>query len=69
MNTNELITKLHSEAIEKQQKINELNDRIDKAIEYINENMYELTARLDETSKFCKNGELDDLLKILKGEE
>lgn len=35
MKPNELITKLHSEAIEKQQKINELQEKIKKFDEWL----------------------------------
>lgn len=40
--------------------------RNENAVEYIGQNIYEITARFD-GGKQLKNGELDDLLNILQG--
>lgn len=49
------------------QKENEdYKQRNEKAVEYIGQNIYEITARFD-GGKQLKNGELDDLLNILQG--
>lgn len=50
-----LILELHEQLIEKEQKINELRDRIDKAIEFIENHI--IATETEET-----------LLKIFKGE-
>lgn len=55
-----LILELHEQLIEKEQKINELRDRIDKAIEYIEKHSNSFSV-LDTISNA-------KLLEILKGE-
>lgn len=63
---NNLILELHEQLIEKEQKINELRDRIDKAIEEIKLELKE--NKIDNIDGYAK-ATLIDLLNILKGSE
>ena len=53
-----LILELHGQLIEKEQKINELRDRINKAIEYIEDNSDDMHTYISQV-----------LTDILKGSE
>ena len=61
-----LILELHEQLIEKEQKINELRDRIDKAIEYIEKYADENFTCVEDTEVW--DTEIKDLYEILKGE-
>ena len=60
-----LILELHTQLIEKEQKINELRDRIGKAIEYINE----MTLTSDGYANYGDDLRPEHIIDILKGEE